>query len=848
MLELDTHSSSEADISESSPPPIYVAPMVLTFLCSDDLESDTKMPKKHVSPTPPDAMLTRWRSRVASRSSSPTTSTPEIPTAAILPAPSTVFAPSFKALTVRKSVRPLPSHRLALRYTSHHLDHFTSWSSSGHSSSDHLSSRNSILGHSLFRHASLDITVADSSTPPRFIYPPLAMTPRCSEAYASLSTMYPPTTSESSAGNYSFKSSAKPSYKRCRSLGATMTSSINAMRALVPSHAYLLPPCKRFKDSISLKDSVEEDIDADELADIKADATAIEVSKIGMLRLGIDIPDGMLILDAVEHLDQIGEGLQDIYEHVMEIHLQRIEDIKTGQRELEARSLIAGGERAGLLEQVASLERSTARLPGTVMMESARADRFWRCVNFMESELRQIRRFRYYDKMRFRRLETFASNVYDLKQTRKIQKVHCEFIDDVNDPKTRGVISTAEPKTHPTTTTVFDDEYVTNADTLVKMKNQKAKEEGIAFKDANDSARPIKFITTLQPLPTIDPKDKGKGIIQEFEPMKKTKKKDQDQIKRDVEVALKIQAHLNEEAKIERERQEKASNTALAKMYDEVQAHIDADHELAVRLTLEKQEKYTVEERSKLLAEFFERRKKQLAKERAEAIRSKLPTKTRNKRAAGSISKHKSPKNQKVNDQDSEDSDKEHRKCLKVVPDNDKAIDYENLDVKSLIVDCESQVLGTNEAGDVHVYKLTRLDGSYRHFLTFSRTLEVLDRQDVLDLHKIIMKRFPANDLEGYDLILWEDLKTLVESSEDDEIWRNQQDWKLLSWKLYETCGARTLMLDDSSVSINMFVEKRHPLTKEILENMLSLRLEAETKSTLPFDLIKFIKLQIEKK
>nr|GEZ28247.1 hypothetical protein [Tanacetum cinerariifolium] len=46
----------------------------------------------------------------------------------------------------------------------------------------------------------------------------------------------------------------------------------------------------------------------------------------------------------------------------------------------------------------------------------------------------------------------------------------------------------------------------------------------------------------------------------------------------------------------------------------------------------------------------------------------------------------------------------------------------------------------------------------------------VLDRQDVLDLHKIIMERFLDNDPEGYDLILWGDLKTLVESSEDDEI------------------------------------------------------------------------------
>nr|GFA00751.1 putative ribonuclease H-like domain-containing protein [Tanacetum cinerariifolium] len=50
---------------------------------------------------------------------------------------------------------------------------------------------------------------------------------------------------------------------------------------------------------------------------------------------------------------------------------------------------------------------------------------------------------------------------------------------------------------------------VTIPDTLVKIKNQKSKERGIAFKDTDDSARLNKTITTLQPFPTIDPKDKG---------------------------------------------------------------------------------------------------------------------------------------------------------------------------------------------------------------------------------------------------------------------------------------------------------------------------------------------------
>ncbi|GJX28336.1 reverse transcriptase domain-containing protein [Tanacetum coccineum] len=357
VLELDTHSSSEVDPSESSPPPVSVAPMVSPFLGLDDSESDTEIPERHVSPT---------------------TSTPEIPTAPILPAPSTTTAPSSeedisigrlyrthpggpcRALTARKSVRPLPSHRLALRYILHHLDHFTSGSSSSHSSLNHSSFGHSISGHSLFGHRPPDTTDADSSTPPNFVHPSLART---------------------LPGDSSSESSVGPSRKRCRSLAATVTLFIHATRALVPSCVDILPPRKRFRDSISPEDIIEEDIDTDVLEDIKADVEVedeVVSSDRGTVVVGIDIPDAMLMPDVVEHLEQ-------------------------------SRSVIAGGERASLLEQVASLEKSNARLRGTMMMERARADTFRRRVIFMESELRQIRRFRYYDRMRFRRLETFAN-------------------------------------------------------------------------------------------------------------------------------------------------------------------------------------------------------------------------------------------------------------------------------------------------------------------------------------------------------------------------------------------------------------------------------------------------------
>ncbi|GKE09247.1 hypothetical protein Tco_1412798, partial [Tanacetum coccineum] len=93
---------------------------------------------------------------------------------------------------------------------------------------------------------------------------------------------------------------------------------------------------------------------------------------------------------------------------------------------------------------------------------------------------------------------------------------HMENVEEETiDAATTGV-STAEPRTPPSSTTVFDDEDVTMemAQTLIKMKEHKAKEKGVAITDVEDSSRTVRLvrsITTLQPLPTIDPKDKGSG-------------------------------------------------------------------------------------------------------------------------------------------------------------------------------------------------------------------------------------------------------------------------------------------------------------------------------------------------
>ncbi|GJV12914.1 hypothetical protein Tco_1354455 [Tanacetum coccineum] len=75
-----------------------------------------------------------------------------------------------------------------------------------------------------------------------------------------------------------------------------------------------------------------------------------------------------------------------------------------------------------------------------------------------------------------------------------------------------------ENATPTATPTVFGDDE-TIAEFLVSMSQNKAKQKGVEIKDAEDSDRPrptsTRSLLTLKPLPKIDPKDKGKKVLEE---------------------------------------------------------------------------------------------------------------------------------------------------------------------------------------------------------------------------------------------------------------------------------------------------------------------------------------------
>ncbi|GJR03595.1 putative reverse transcriptase domain-containing protein [Tanacetum coccineum] len=270
------------------------------------------LPEKHVSSAAYDAMV-----------EIPTVSPVPVPFAFVTPATdiiSPINAPP-GVLTARKRLRPLLSHRLALRYTPHH-------SSSNDFTSDSLpdspfdSSSDSPSDHSLSDH-------------------------------------------------------------------------------LLSDHP--------------LEDNIEEDIDASVPADVEA-GTNVGISTETDEGIGLDVkpsredfPDLVSVNGSLEVM-QLGldAAMQQLYDHMKEIPVDRIACIETGLRQLKVDSVIANAERAGLSSSVTVLERSNTRLRETLRMESVRADRIRRHLVFVEDELRLICRSRYYERMKFRRFETFA--------------------------------------------------------------------------------------------------------------------------------------------------------------------------------------------------------------------------------------------------------------------------------------------------------------------------------------------------------------------------------------------------------------------------------------------------------
>ncbi|GJZ48925.1 hypothetical protein Tco_0603115, partial [Tanacetum coccineum] len=273
-------------------------------------------------------------------------------------------------------------------------------------------------------------------------------------------------------------------------------------------------------------------------------------------------------------------------------------------------------------------------------------------------------------------------------------------------------------------------------------------------------------------------KDKGKAIMTESEPKKKSKK-EPEQEKLSFTEAIRLQEQMDEEQR----------------------AHIARDEEIA--------RQWDVEERQRATSEAKAKRKKYLPRKRRIVKRQKR---------------------QKVE----EDAEKEELKgFLDIIPREDVAEDVESLSTKYPIVDWKTYTLTEN----FMYYQIFRGDGSSKNYKVLSEMLEDFDRQDVEELYRLVKERYSASRPEGYDLMLWGDLHTLFEPDEEDEIWKNQHEYNVISWSLYDFCGIHILLMQNG-IAIHMLTEKKYPLSQETITKMLNKRLEVDHESSQAFELL----------
>ncbi|GKB54313.1 hypothetical protein Tco_0905066, partial [Tanacetum coccineum] len=332
--------------------------------------------------------------------------------------------------------------------------------------------------------------------------------------------------------------------------------------------------------------------------------------------------------------------------------------------------------------------------------------------------------------------------------------------------------------------------------------------------------------------------------------------KKKDQISFDEQEAIKLQAKFDEEKRLTREKDK--ANVALHEEWDDIQAKVDADYQLAQRLQAKEQEQFITEQKATLFKELLKQRRKHFAAKRVEKKRNKPPTKTQQKKTmitylknledlvngsskrVGDELEQEVTKKQKVDDVQETaevDDDQEASKIkelMEIVPDEEEVtIDAIPLATKPpTIVDWKIY-----KKGKKNYYHIIRAYGTSKMYLVFSHMLKSFDMEYFETLWKLVKAKYGSSrPVEDLDLILWEDLKTMFEPHVEDKVWRNQQDYRVLDWKLYDSCGVHSLRM--KHMHIHMLVEKRYPLTPAIITDMLNKKLQCDHFSEMAYQLL----------
>ncbi|GKB45819.1 hypothetical protein Tco_0896572 [Tanacetum coccineum] len=356
----------------------------------------------------------------------------------------------------------------------------------------------------------------------------------------------------------------------------------------------------------------------------------------------------------------------------------------------------------------------------------------------------------------------------------------------------------AEPKVFVKDVNLTVDE-VTLAQAIAVLKSVKPK---VKANVVEEPSIPVSVASIKAKVP-----DKGKGIL--VEESVKLKKKylislDEENALKLVdllleEIASKLQAEFDEEERLAREKDE--ANVALTEEWDDIQAKVDVDYQLAQRLQAQEREEFTDEKKARLFVQFLKQRRKHFVAKREEEKRNKPPTQTQQRKIMCTYLENmegKKPKDLKNKSFDSIQKmfDKAFKRVntfvdfrTDLVEGSSKRVgtkmeqevtkkqkvddDQEIAKIKELmkIVSDEKEVaiyaipLATkppiivdrkiHKEGKKNYYQIIRSDGSSKMYLVFSHMLKSFDREDFETLWKLVKAKYGSTKpMEDLDLII----------------------------------------------------------------------------------------------
>nr|GFA78721.1 hypothetical protein [Tanacetum cinerariifolium] len=109
-----------------------------------------------------------------------------------------------------------------------------------------------------------------------------------------------------------------------------------------------------------------------------------------------------------------------------------------------------------------------------------------------------------------------------------------------------------------------------------------------------------------------------------------------------------------------------------------------------------------------------------------------------------------------------------------------------------------------------------------------------------------VKKQKLEDDTEKKELKAYLDITRCDGSTQTGRRKKNQHKYNLISWRLCDSIGIHILLMDNG-IAIHMLIEKKYPLGQEMISKMLNKRLEVKQESEMAFELLRFIRLQVQK-